>query len=535
MTVSVESTRNAIAGRAGLALAVATLATLAAAGCSSSGPGDCSVTDTCPNIAPTATITAPAAGSSAVTGASVTFSGSASDPDDGALTGSALVWTSNLDGPIGTGATFARSDLSGGSHSIVLTATDADGAIGADTVSLTIMGAGTGTASITSPVNQSGGAPRTVTVGTAITFTATASDPEDGPLSGASLVWTSNVDGQIGTGTSFSVSSLSDGLHTVTLTATDSDSNEVKAVILVVVKPANAPGFQIHIRQSQGVTLSTAQRDAIDAAVAKLETIITGDVPDIPTSTFPTIATCAGASVPPMQESVDDVIIYLEFVPIDGAGNVVGSAGPCFARSGTALSLVGGMRFDTADLNSLETVGLLEDILLHEMMHVLGFGIFWESPNDYLEQPSNPNSPGYNEAMTDTHFTGPAALSAFTALGGGSYTGGNVVPVENDTANFSEGSLDGHWRESVFDQEIMTPAANLPSNPLSRLTVAQFQDLGYTVNLNAADPYMKTFSVVLPGSAPQGAARGPVVDLSNDIWKGPIYSLDESGTTRRIR
>ncbi|MGI9038054.1 MAG: leishmanolysin-related zinc metalloendopeptidase [Gemmatimonadota bacterium] len=532
MTVSVESLWGAVAGRAGRTLA---LATLAVAGCSSGGGGDCSITDTCPNNAPAATIASPADGASAATGESVTFSGTANDPDDGALTGAALVWTSNLDGPIGTGATFSRNDLSGGSHLIALTATDDDGAIGADTVSLTIMGAGTGVVTITAPTAQSNGAPRTVTVGTAVTFTATATDPEEGALTGAALVWSSNVDGQIDTGTSFSTSSLSAGLHTVTLTATDSDFNEVKAVVLVIVKPANAPGYQIHIRQSQGVTLSTAQRDAIDAAVAKLETIITGDVPDIPTSTFPTIGTCAGASVPPMQESVDDVIIYLEFVPIDGPGNVVGSAGPCFARNGTALSLVGGMRFDTADLNSLETVGLLEDILVHEMMHVLGFGIFWESPNDYLEQPSNPNASGYNAAMTDTHFTGPAANSAFTAMGGGSYTGGNVVPVENDTTNFSEGSLDGHWRESVFDEEIMTPAANFPSNPLSRLTVAQFQDLGYTVNLNAADPYVQIFSVVLPGFEPHGAARGPVVDLSNDVWKGPIYSLDSSGTTRRIR
>jgi hypothetical protein len=332
------------------------------------------------------------------------------------------------------------------------------------------------------------------------------------------------------------VSSLSGGLHTVTLTATDSDSNEVKAVVLVIVKPANAPGYQIHIRQSQGVTLTSSQRDAIDAAVAKLQSIITGDVPDIPDgTTFPVIGSCAGASVPPMQEGVDDVIIYLEFVPIDGPNNVVGSAGPCFSRSGTALSLVGGMRFDTADLAAIEAAGLLDEILLHEMMHVLGFGIFWESPTDYLEQPSNPNAPGYNAAMTDTHFTGSAAIAAFNALGGGSYTGGNVVPVENDTTEFSEGSLDGHWRESVFDEEIMTPAANLPANPLSRLTVAQFQDLGYTVNLNAADPYVKTFSVVLPGAETHGAAQGPIIDLSGDVWRGPIYSLDSAGTTRRIR
>ena len=56
-----------------------------------------------------------------------------------------------------------------------------------------------------------------------ILFSGTAVDPEDGDLTGESFVWTSDVDGQIGTGASFSAV-LSSGRHTVTLTATDSDS-----------------------------------------------------------------------------------------------------------------------------------------------------------------------------------------------------------------------------------------------------------------------------------------------------------------------
>jgi len=53
-----------------------------------------------------------------------------------------------------------------------------------------------------------------------ISFIGTASDTEDGDLT-ASLVWTSSIDSQIGTGGSFSTT-LSDGNHTITAEVTDS-------------------------------------------------------------------------------------------------------------------------------------------------------------------------------------------------------------------------------------------------------------------------------------------------------------------------
>lgn len=502
---------------------VITLTATDSEGRTGTATADLTVVDV-PNNAPTATITAPADGGSALSGDNVTFTGTAADPEDGVLTGAALVWTSDLDGVIGTGTSFTTNALSGGVHEIVLTATDGDGAFDADTIGFSITGAPSVT--ITAPINQASGAPTTVTEGTNVTFTGSATDAEDGALTGASLVWTSNVDGQIGTGESFGTNALTDGLHTVTLTATDSDAIESKATVLVIVKPPSAAGYQIHIRWSEGVELSTAQRQAVDDAVTKLEQVITGDVADIPVTEFPDAPFCP-AAVPKMHESVDDVIIYLEFVPIDGPGGTVGSAGPCFVRSGTNLSLVGGMRFDTADLATLESFGLLDDVVLHEMMHVLGFGIFWD---DFLEEPSDSSDPQYDVNNTDTHFTGANAIAQFQAIGGGSYTGGAIVPVENDDSMFGAGSLDGHWRESVFDEEIMTTAANVPSNPLSVVTIGQFEDLGYTVDYGAADIYNPTFSIVLGPQTEQ-----PVIDLSGDIWRGELFAIDPDGTSRRIR
>lgn len=483
-----------------------------------------------PNEAPIVTITAPTDGGSAATATNVTFTGSATDPEDGAITGAALVWTSDLDGVIGTTGSFSTTTLSGGTHRIVLTATDSEAAAGTDTISFSITGAGIPVVAITSPTNQGNGAPRTVFEGAGVTFTATATDLEDGPLSGASVVWTSNVDGQIGTGTSFATSSLGEGMHTVTLAATDSDLNETRSTVLVIVKPADAAGFQIQIRLAEGVSLNAAQMAAATAAKSKMEAMITGDVPDFGLLTRPA-GSCAGASTPALNESIDDLIIYLEFVPIDGPQGTLGSAGWCLARGGSLLPLLGGMRFDSEDLDLIDSLGLLQTIIRHEMMHVLGFGISWDPTLlDLVNEVSDTDNPAWTDGFTDTFFDGAAALAEFAAIGGGSYTGGNIVPVENDTINFSAGSLDGHWRESVFDTEIMTPAADIPSNPMSSLTIASFADLGYTVDLGEAEPYAQVFSIVFGEQVNRQA-----IDLSGDVWQGQLHVAEPDGTLRRIR
>jgi hypothetical protein len=72
-------------------------------------------------------------------------------------------------------------------------------------------------------------------MGTAVTLSATASDLEDGNLS-ASIVWTSNIDGQIATGSS-SWAWLSIGTHTITASVTDSAGVSDSESVTVVVNP----------------------------------------------------------------------------------------------------------------------------------------------------------------------------------------------------------------------------------------------------------------------------------------------------------
>ena len=90
------------------------------------------------NQSPTADITAPAGGSSYDYGASITFTGAGTDPEDGALSGTSLSWQSSLSGVLGMGASLSLSTLAAGVHTITLTATDSDGGSHSDSIQVTV-------------------------------------------------------------------------------------------------------------------------------------------------------------------------------------------------------------------------------------------------------------------------------------------------------------------------------------------------------------------------------------------------------------
>jgi hypothetical protein len=116
--------------------------------------------------------------------------------------------------------------------------------------------------------------------------------------------------------------------------------------------------------------------------------------------------------------------------------------------------------------------GTLNDVITHEMGHVIGIGTIWTFKN--LLKGASTNNPT---------FTGTTAKAEFGKLKG---TGPKPVPVENTGG---QGTRNSHWRESVFKNELMTGFVNTAGNPVSRLTVGSLKDLGYDVNLNAAEPY----------------------------------------------
>ena len=217
-------------------------------------------------------------------------------------------------------------------------------------------------------------------------------------------------------------------------------------------------------------------------------------------------------------ESIDDLLIHVRFERIDGSGGSVGIAGPCLYRTG-GLPLVGKLGLDTADLGRLGTA-LLRRVTVHEIAHVLGFGASrqWRA---LLDNPSRGFDyiPGQN-TLPDTHFDGTAANSAFDAVGGDSYTGGEGVPVENDTTRYGSGGLDVHWREAVFATELMTPSIT-SGEPLSKVTIGALADLGYSVSYGQAESY------TLPSTTSSRLeADAHEIHLGNDIRQGPIFVVD---------
>ncbi len=90
------------------------------------------------NRAPTVSIASPSTGNSFIVGTAVTFSGSADDAEDGAITGSRLVWSSSGGAELGTGGSLTLANLTLGTHTIRLEATDSAGLRSTTSVSIRI-------------------------------------------------------------------------------------------------------------------------------------------------------------------------------------------------------------------------------------------------------------------------------------------------------------------------------------------------------------------------------------------------------------
>lgn len=196
------------------------------------GPGTIETLTRPPNGAPVVVVTGPTDGSNLSAGKPVVLSGTANDVEDG---GSAeLIWSSSLDGELGTGSSVSVS-LSPGTHAITASATDSDGIVGNATVTVTVAAAAAPVVTIESPGDGAEFVP-----GTKITFVATAVDLEDGDLS-SEIVWESTLDGVLGTGPS--ITKELNRLSTRFVSATVVDSSGLTGTAAISLKIANAePG-----------------------------------------------------------------------------------------------------------------------------------------------------------------------------------------------------------------------------------------------------------------------------------------------------
>jgi len=144
------------------------------------------------------------------------------------------------------------------------------------------------------------------------------------------------------------------------------------------------------------------------------------------------------------------------------------------------------------------------------MLHVVGYGTLW----DLSGQLADPGT-------LNPFFLGPKARANFATYNGGALYSGIPVPVEETGG---AGTRDSHWRESVFNHELMTGWIDLGAIPLSATTVGSLQDLGYTVDVSKADPF--DLSTAIRASALSIAE--PPIFLEGDVRTEPpiVVGLD---------
>lgn len=288
------------------------------------------------------------------------------------------------------------------------------------------------------------------------------------------------------------------------------------------------PGYDIELRFVG--TVSSSLRSIARSARDRWERALVGDLPDVSVQDSIDLDQCyqedtgAGRRGAP----VDDLLLLVRSDSIDGDGGVLAQAGPCFVRISESdpgvppLPVVGAMLVDSADAGGSDG-GTVEEIVVHEIAHVLGFGVLWnyrggdgQGPYQLLE----------GAGSEDPVLKGAAAIEKFREVGGDDYDG-EPVPVANQGG---PGTRDSHWRESVFVNELLTGFINPRlDNPLSVVTLGAMADMFYAVDYGEADPFQITVSGSLLGDVGRGS-----IELRDHILRVPLLGVTPSGTVRPV-
>jgi hypothetical protein len=214
--------------------------------------------------------------------------------------------------------------------------------------------------------------------------------------------------------------------------------------------------------------------DFLSQVVARYEEILTTDLPG---GAFPIgsgLPSCYSRGSLMEGAWVDDMAILVNIGPIDGDSMIVGFAAPCELvennEAGQPVTTFGHLTLDDADLDRLfdkQVFGLI----WHEIGHIVGIGSLWR---------------------------------------------------------FVQPTVAGHWDETEYDHELMTPFIEGPNvdSPISAFTIGSFQDLSYGTDPSKADPYD------FPAQAP-AAVQGrdeDVIDLTGDnLWE-PMRFMRQDGS-----
>lgn len=247
------------------------------------------------------------------------------------------------------------------------------------------------------------------------------------------------------------------GTHPARLEVTDGTNTTLATTTYTVAPPTSSESFDIVIAPSGPVDADVLA--AVEWAATRWEQAITRGVSDMAVN----LEAQACGPNPAFAGVVDDLVVSLAVTAQDIYAPAAAAA-PCVLGP-DGLPRFAIVEFNGTVLENLRTLDNLDEVALHEVGHALGFGAIarW---NDFLA----------GSATRDPRFVGPRALAEYSVLN----RSGNI-PVM--TIN---GAWQPHW-ESIFFEETMANVGN--GLPLSRLTIASMADLGYSVDLDAADPF----------------------------------------------
>lgn len=252
----------------------------------------------------------------------------------------------------------------------------------------------------------------------------------------------------------------------------------VVAVVTVVLTPIGIVGrgrANIHLQYIyQGVVPSAETQNVVFSAFQTwTEYIYALETPyHLENGTY-----CDGLATIEDSMTYAGILFVVEFAGVDGLGGVIAFAGPC-RTDANGIPRLGVIVVDTADVSSLMDIGeyLLEEVIMHEIAHVLGFGTLWV-PNVTYDVPSPSPGAGYLYKLQN-------ANEAHLSYGGT----GSGARVEDSGGSGTAGS---HWKEGVYGNELMTGFLDIDGglNILSRVTLGGLEDIGYEINHNHPDLY----------------------------------------------
>lgn len=192
-------------------------------------------------------------------------------------------------------------------------------------------------------------------------------------------------------------------------------------------------------------------------AKERLETVITASLPNV--------------------GDIDDLLVHITVVD-SIEGGFVGWGEPTAIRPISGLPYEGEIHIAASFIDN----PLLDKLVLHELVHVMGFGTIstWKAYRKF-------------NFWHGWYYTGRQALDVLEQLN----------PSFGSLRGFLLSSDGGHWRRTGLGDELMIDGWWYPYRaPLTAITLASLEDIGYQIDYTQAETYESVWGAPKPTDTP---------------------------------